>query len=161
MSSSRAVRLKTTEVEETRACDILESALAGGPLTVICGEIVTRRPNGEIYVDYPQNSLGPLQARTLVEDIHLGAIVLLVFDCGDPSRPIVLGIVHERARAERRTIHLKASRIVLEAQDELTLKCGEGSFEAHGNGRVSLKGRDIVSRATRTNKLRGGTVLIN
>ena len=75
--------------------------------------------------------------------------------------PIILGILHDRARTAGRTIHWKAKRIVLEAEDELLLQCGEGSVEALRNGKVSVKGRDVVSRATRTNKVRGATVLIN
>jgi uncharacterized protein involved in type VI secretion and phage assembly len=87
--------------------------------------------------------------------------VLLAFDGGDPTRPIILGILHDRARIEGPTLHLKAKRIVLEAREELLLQCGESSMEARRDGKVSLKGRDVLSRATRTNKIRGGTVLIN
>lgn len=161
MSSSRAIKSKSIELEEVPPCDLLSSVLAAGSVNIVCGEIAIRESTGEIYVEFPQNSLGPLRARTLVEDLHLGAKVLLAFDGGDPTRPIVLGIVHERAGIQGRTIHLKASRIVLEAQDELLLQCGEGSFEARRDGKVNVKGRNVTSRATRTHKVRGATVLIN
>jgi len=161
MSSSKVARSKEISVEEVPSGDTLATALALNSGVIVSGEVVSRTRDGQICVDYSQNVLGPLSAKTLVEDLHLGAKVLLAFDGGDPTRPIILGILYDRAQTDGRTIHLKASRIILEAQDELLLTCGESAFEAHRNGRVDLKGRDVVSKATRTNKVRGCTVLIN
>src|SRR4051794_67080 len=96
MSSSKATRSRVIEIAEAPGPDVLATALATRPGEVVSGEIVVRKAGGEISVDYPQNTLGPLPARTLVEDLHLGAKVLLAFDGGDPTRPIVLGVVHDR-----------------------------------------------------------------
>jgi len=161
MSSSKVARSREIDVEDTTSSDGLTTALVLSSGFIVSGEIVSTTADGQVSVDYPQNSLGPLSARTLMEDLYLGAKVLLAFDGGDPTRPIILGILHDQARTAGRTIRLKASRIVLEAEDELLLQCGEASFEARRNGRVDLKGRDVVSRATRTNKVRGSTVLVN
>jgi hypothetical protein len=158
MSSSKAAKSKRIEVPDHEA---LSPTLAAAPGAVVSGEVVERMADGSVFVNFPQNTLGPLRARTLVVDIHAGSSVLIAFDGGDPTRPIILGILHDRARTEARTLHLKAARIVLEAEDELALKCGEGSIEARRDGKVSVKGRDVISRATRTNKVRGATVLIN
>ena len=162
MSSSKAARSKEIDArDEAPDRDVLSPVLAAAPGNVVSGEVVERKADGAVFVDFPQNTLGPLLARTLVEDIDSGASVLLSFDGGDPTRPIILGILHERARLAGRTLHLKAKRIVLEAEDELLLQCGAGSIEARRDGKVSVKGRDVLSRATRTNKVRGATVLIN
>lgn len=152
MSSSRAVRSRLIEVSE---------AWGSAQASIVSGEVVRRAADGELFVDHPRNMLGPLPARTLVEDVQQGATVLLAFDEGNPSRPIILGVLYDRARTQSRTLHLKASRILLEAQDELLMQCGEASFEARKDGKVQVKGRDVVSRAARTNKVRGATVLIN
>jgi hypothetical protein len=152
MSSSRAVRSSLIEVRE---------AWATARASVVSGEVVRRTADGELFVDHPRNALGPLPARTLIEDVQEGATVLLAFDQGNPALPIILGILYDRARAQSRTLHLKASRILLEAQDELLMRCGEAAFEARKDGKVQVKGRDVVSRAVRTNKVRGATVLIN
>jgi hypothetical protein len=152
MSSSRAVRSQLIEAGE-----VLAFVHAG----VVSGEVVRRTANGELFIDYVRNSLGPLPARTLVEDVDAGMKVLLAFDEGDPTRPIILGVIFDRARTKSRMLHLKAARIVLEAQDELVMHCGQGAFEARKDGKVQVRGRDIVSRAERSNKVRGATVLIN
>lgn len=51
--------------------------------------------------------------------------------------------------------------LVLEARSRLTLRVGDGSITLGGDGRILLKGRDLVSHAARTNRIRGGSVEIN
>ncbi len=158
MSSSRAAKSKPTESAELSARLLAE--LAPGA-SVISGEVAEQRPDGEILVDYPGNASGPLPARTLVEELFTGARVLLAFEAGNPSLPVVLGVLHDRVKPKGKTIRLQADRIVLEAKEELLLQCGEAGLEARGSGKVLLKGKDVVSRASRTNKVRGATVMIN
>jgi hypothetical protein len=157
MSSSRAARSKRTEVET----ESLSPTFAAAPGALVSGRIVERRSDGSVFVDFAQNTLGPLSARTLTQDAYLGATVLLGFDGSDPTRPIILGILHDRVRNDGEPLHLKASRIVFEAKEELTVQCGESSIETRRDGKVSIKGRDVLSRATRSNKIRGATVMIN
>jgi hypothetical protein len=51
--------------------------------------------------------------------------------------------------------------IVIEAKQQLTLKCGEGSITLRGDGKVLIKGKDLVSHAQRMNRVKGGAVAIN
>lgn len=53
------------------------------------------------------------------------------------------------------------TELVIEAGEQLTLKAGDGSITIRADGRVLIKGRDLVSHATRTNRIRGGSVAIN
>jgi hypothetical protein len=160
MSLSKVQKSKVIEMVDS-STSVVRTAFSTGSFGVVVGEIVRLDPDGTIAVEYPDNSCGPLRARTLIEDVSLGAKVLLAFETGIPTLPIILGLVHDRAKVVGRSISLKADRIILEAKDELLLKCGEGGLEAKRNGTVHLKGKDVISRATRTNKVRGATVLIN
>jgi hypothetical protein len=54
-----------------------------------------------------------------------------------------------------------ADELVLEATDSLTLKCGEGSITLRRDGKILIKGTDLVSHAKRMNRIRGGGVAIN
>jgi hypothetical protein len=128
---------------------------------VAIGKVVVIEPDGTFLVDYPQNSLGPLQARTIIEHLRVGDEVLLGFAGGDPTLPIVLGHVYDHVRARPRTLHLKADKILLEAQEQLLLQCGQGTLETLRDGKVRLRGKDILSRASRTNKIQGASVRIN
>jgi hypothetical protein len=153
---SKAVKSKRTDSAEAAGV----SAIWTGTVPLI-GEVCKIAPDGTFLVDFPANPLGPLEARTLVEDLCAGAKVLVVFEQGDPTRPIVLGVVHDRARGKARELHLKAKTVVIEADDAISLQCGEARVEAFKNGKLRLRGKDIVSRASRTNKIQGSTVRLN
>jgi hypothetical protein len=51
--------------------------------------------------------------------------------------------------------------IVLEATEQLTLRVGDGSITLRADGRILIKGRDLVSSAQRLNRIKGGAVSIN
>lgn len=51
--------------------------------------------------------------------------------------------------------------LVFEAKQNLTLKCGDGSITIRADGKILIKGKDLVSHAQRTNRIKGGSVAIN
>lgn len=51
--------------------------------------------------------------------------------------------------------------LVIEAGTCLTLRVGGGSITLREDGRILVKGTDLVSHATRMNRIRGGSVDIN
>ena len=53
------------------------------------------------------------------------------------------------------------NEIVIEASKDLLLRCGKSSIQLRRDGKVLIKGKDVVSHAKQTNKLKGGTVHIN
>jgi hypothetical protein len=51
--------------------------------------------------------------------------------------------------------------LLIEAKEELTLRVGEGSITIRADGKILIKGKDLVSHAQRVNRIRGGSVAIN
>lgn len=51
--------------------------------------------------------------------------------------------------------------VVLEAKHALTLRVGEGSITIREDGKILIKGKDLVSHAQRMNRIKGGSVSIN
>ena len=51
--------------------------------------------------------------------------------------------------------------LVLEAKHTLTLRVGDGSITIREDGKILIKGKDLVSHAARTNRIKGGSVQIN
>jgi hypothetical protein len=49
----------------------------------------------------------------------------------------------------------------LEAKGEMILRCGRATITLREDGKVVIQGLDVLSRASRTNKLKGGSVQIN
>jgi hypothetical protein len=52
-------------------------------------------------------------------------------------------------------------RVLVEADKELVLKCGEASVTLTERGQILIKGKDVVSRASRNQRIKGGSVQIN
>lgn len=82
--------------------------------------------------------------------------VVVLHDGGE--RPVVLGRI---AAAAPRAATDPPDTLVLEARENLTLRCGDGSITIRADGRILIKGRDLVSHARRLNRIRGGAVAIN
>jgi hypothetical protein len=51
--------------------------------------------------------------------------------------------------------------LVLEAKQSLTLRVGDGSITIRADGKILIKGKDLVSHAQRVNRIKGGSVAIN
>ena len=143
------------------------------------GRIVEVSADNELVVDYPANPHGPLVAVAILDTLELGRqrqslcgeTVLLEFENQCSDRPIVLGLARSKLAPERealprnsaaeRSVEIDGRRIVLEAKSELVLRCGESSITLRADGRIVIKGGEIVSRASRSNRVRGATVSIN
>ena len=51
--------------------------------------------------------------------------------------------------------------LTIEATESLTLRVGDGSITIRDDGRILIKGKDLVSHAQRMNRIKGGAVSIN
>lgn len=144
------------------------------------GEIVSISSDGIPFVDFFGNSSGPVRARTVVTmepptgDGLEARPVLLGLEHGDPRRPMILGFLrdsiyriapNENAAAIREQVSLEvfadAKRVKIDATDEILLKCGKSSILLRRDGHIIIKGAEIVSRSSGTNKIKGASVAIN
>lgn len=55
----------------------------------------------------------------------------------------------------------KPAVLHLEATEELVLRVGDGSITIRKDGKILIKGKDLVSHAQRVNRIKGGSVSIN
>jgi hypothetical protein len=99
----------------------------------------------------------------------------VVFEGGDPTLPIVVGLLASAAspavETDAQEVALKegqglqadvdGKRVVLSAEDEVVLQCGQASITLRRNGRVVIRGAYVETYATGTNRVKGGQVLIN
>ena len=145
--------------------------------TTLVGQIVEITEDSRAKIDYPGNPLEPVIARSVLrvpdyEDL-LHAPVMLVFENGDPALPIIAGLVHEHIKTthihevfdvpveKQHKIALDGKRLVLTADKEIVLRCGKSSITLCANGRVVVKGKNLISRASASNKIKGACVNIN
>lgn len=138
--------------------------------------------DGHPLVDYPGNSHGPLAARvvatldpaTLARAIAEHQEVLVLFAEGDPTRPMLMGllqipspspileaILEETLARESQQVEVDGRSVLIEGRDEVVLRCGKSSLTLRRDGLVILRGVNIRTEADELQRIRGGTVRIN
>ena len=108
-----------------------------------------------------------------LEGLHVSQEMLLVFDGGDPGKPVITGVIQPCSvpgnataglagdGAERREVSLDGQRIVLSAREEIVLRCGKASITLTRAGKVLIRGAYLLSRSSGVNRIKGGSVQIN
>jgi Domain of unknown function (DUF6484) len=59
------------------------------------------------------------------------------------------------------TLHIDGKRILLEGREEVVLRCGESSITLNANGKISIRGKYLLSRSSGVNRILGGSVQVN
>jgi len=88
----------------------------------------------------------------------IGATVCVSFDRSNPHRPIVLGKLQTGLNDR---VSKVADRIEITSETEIVLRCGKSSIHLRSDGTVAIRGTNVASRASETNRIRGGNVQIN
>ena len=138
---------------------------------VIVGELLALADEGQVpLVRYPgQPGAEALRARTTVDlhGVHIGQAVVLMFEQGDPLRPLVMGVVRGHAgwpetdRPAQVNVDADGQRLVVNAKDQLVLRCGKASITLTRAGKVLIEGAYVLSRSTGVNRVKGGSVQLN
>jgi hypothetical protein len=155
---------------------ILDFATSNGRdgLGFVSGKLLGFTADGAPLVVCPACGNDPIPARTLVTLSEneardaIGSAVLLAFEDSDPNRPIVVGLIRDcligrpdNSNSPSREVLVDGKRVVIHADQELLLRCGESSLSLDKAGRIVLRGANVVSRAAQTNKIKGASVHIN
>jgi hypothetical protein len=137
------------------------------------GRLASGRIAGEIYVEVddtgpaPARLLSGLNRHELLKTENLGREVLVVFADGDPGKPVIVGmmenILEDLISLDPPPMEIPSDgeRVVIRADREILLTCGDGSLSMKKDGRIVIRGTDIVSRASNSNKIKGSHVDIN
>jgi hypothetical protein len=140
---------------------------------VVIGMLTEVGPGAEPFVDFVGNAEGrSIQARATVavESAAIGREVALMFEGGDPRRPIILGLIHQPGRsvvATKQTpiegfdVQADGERMVLSAKQELVIRCGKASITLTSAGKVLIRGAYLLARSSGVNCIQGGSVQIN
>jgi hypothetical protein len=103
-----------------------------------------------------------LAAQTLVplKTKQVGASVALWLGAGGDGGCLILGVVLERAPRPV-LARLDGRRVSLRADRELVLRCGPASLTLTRDGKVVLRGAEVLQTATGTHRIHGAAVRIN
>lgn len=145
---------------------VKDETINGVVIGVLMGFSDVREP----LVVFPGNpEAAALVARTtaaLTGD-DVGREVALMFEEGDPQRPLIVGPIVRPGEAEAPTVEVAGSEdrepdhLELTASRDITLRCGKASLTLTRAGKILLRGAYIFSRSTGVNKIKGGSVQLN
>lgn len=138
---------------------------------VVIGELIGMTDDGRTpLVVYPgQSESRAIGARSTmdVHGDHIGMQVVLVFEGGDPTKPIVMGVLRDShpSALERRPgqveVDSDGERMIVSAKEQLVLRCGKARITLTRAGKVLIEGAYISSRSSGVNRIKGGSVQLN
>jgi hypothetical protein len=122
----------------------------------------------DVLVTYPGLSAGaaiPCRSIVDVTPESIGRQAVLIFERGDARRPILVGVLKDRAaaRASAPTVEVIADqeRVTVTAKEQIVLRCGHASITLTKAGKLIMQGEYISQRSTGVVRIKGGCVEIN
>ena len=119
-------------------------------------EITGIGPGGRAQVLVPSLGGAPLSARSLVpvtaRAVGREAAVTMIED-----QPLILGLIQPLVPE----VVADGEKLVLEAQREVMLRCGKASIHLTADGRVTIRGTQVLSRSDGPNRVQGASVQLN
>ena len=138
---------------------------------VVIGLLLGINELGQPLVAYPGNPdesarIALSSAQLTTKDV--GCEVALLFEGGDPQRPLVIGKIQQTRNTtdqeqdeSANIVELDGESIVLSAKQNITLKCGKASITLTKAGKVLVRGTYLLNRSSGVNRIKGGSVQIN
>lgn len=59
------------------------------------------------------------------------------------------------------SIRVDGKKVIIEGEEEVVLSCGESSITLNRNGKIVIRGKYLLSRASGVNRILGGSVEVN
>lgn len=119
-------------------------------------EIIGFGPDRRAKVLIPALGETPLLARALVPVPATAAGRLAAVTMMD-EEPLILGLIQPLVPE----LDVDGETLVLEARQELSLRCGAASITMTADGRVTIRGTQLLSRSEGANRVQGATVQLN
>jgi hypothetical protein len=119
------------------------------------------------YPGQPGSQALPACSTVDLHGPHIGQPVVLIFEQGDPMRPIVMGVLRGKTgwpldeKPAQVDVDADGERLIISAKEQLVLRCGKASITLTKAGKVLIEGAYVLSRSTGVNRVKGGSVQLN
>jgi hypothetical protein len=143
------------------------ACLPGAVMGVLIGFQDEGRTPLVIFRGQVGNAAIPARSSQDVYGTHIGREVVLVFEGGDPRRPIIVGCMAREANCpmqkEAGVVEVDADgeRMLVSAREQLVLRCGKAQITLTSAGKVLIEGTYISSRSAGVVRVSGGSVQLN
>lgn len=138
---------------------------------VVIGTLIGfKGDGGTALVTYPDQPGTAALAACAILDLHgahIGKQVLLQFERGDPTRPVVMGLLRQShaspltGQPGQVEVDVDGERMIVSAREQLVLKCGKASITLTKAGKVLVQGTYVSNRSSGVMRIKGGSVQLN
>ncbi|MFD1343715.1 DUF6484 domain-containing protein [Litorisediminicola beolgyonensis] len=120
-----------------------------------------------VFPGNPSDTAIPARSLTQLSPDDTGGELALLFEDGDPSRPLVIGRIVEPVRTDppkapdTPTVIRDGETVRITAEDRIELRVGKSVIIMEKDGHITIRGKHLVSHASGSNRIRGGSVNLN
>lgn len=101
------------------------------------------------------NDACPSRSLVALDRSLVGSDVVVTRFPGDPSRMLIIGVIQPPVQEGNQ------GKTVIEADRELVLRCGKSSVSLEKGGKITIRGKQLLSRADGQNRVQGANVSLN
>lgn len=104
----------------------------------------------------------PARSLTGLTSDMIGSEVALLFQEGDPARPLIVGRIVEPTRKTAMPHAVRdGERVRITGEERIELRCGKATIIMEKDGRIIIRGTYVTSQASAANRIRGGSIDLN
>jgi hypothetical protein len=156
------------QIQSPRARKVAARRIDG----VVTGDLIGFKDEGRTpLVVYPNQPGTVALAAAAILDLygaHIGRKVVLMFEDGNPAKPIIMGLLrnHEawpvtEKPAGQVEVDADGERLLVNAKQQLVLKCGKASITLTKAGKILIQGTYVSNRSSGVMRIKGGSVQLN
>jgi Domain of unknown function (DUF6484) len=141
--------------------------IAGVRIGVLIGMKDEGRTPLVLYPGQPNSTAIAARATLDLHGAHIGREVVLIFEDGDPRRPIVLGYLPQKEgwplaeKPGQVEVDADGERLLVTAKEQLVLRCGNASITLTKAGKVLIQGAYVSHRSSGVMRIKGGSIQLN
>ncbi|SDA93760.1 DUF6484 domain-containing protein [Mesorhizobium qingshengii] len=115
-----------------------------------------------VFPGNPKETAIPARSLAELTSDMIGAEVALLFQDGDPGRPLIVGrIVEPARRTSAPQVVRDGEQVRIIGDERIELRCGKATIIMEKDGRITIRGTYVTSHASAANRIRGGSVNLN
>lgn len=115
-----------------------------------------------VFSGNPSDHAVPARSLAHLSPEHAGCEVALLFEDGDRNRPLIIGRIVAPVRGNDQPVVIRdGENVRLTAARRIELRVGKASIILEEDGHVTIRGSHLVSHASGSNCIRGGSVNLN
>ncbi|ESW90497.1 hypothetical protein X773_02640 [Mesorhizobium sp. LSJC285A00] len=115
-----------------------------------------------VFPGNPYDTAIPARTLTDLSAGMIGTEVALLFQDGDPLRPLIVGRIVEPSRGDS-AMHIvrDGETVKIVGKERIELRCGKAAIVMEKDGHITIRGTYVTSHASVSNNIRGGSVNLN